>query len=129
MSKKSVRSWTKCLHITGALLSFLAFIPGGLWYNPANAFSIIVGLVILLELKPTAKVKLNKETVIVIIEGIKRGLLIKEMFTVGAAIGSIGFFLQGHINPGIMFGMMAVGLLLSDIGTGIEKKEIENLKV
>jgi len=129
MGKRSVRSWTKYLHVTGALLSFLAFIPGGLWYNPANAFSIIVGVMMLLELKPTAKVRLNKETVTVMIEGIKGGLLIKEMFTVAAAIGSIGFFLQGHINPGMMFGMMALGLLLSDIGTGIKKKEIENLKV
>jgi len=111
------------LHGVGVILSVVALFIGGL-QSPAIGFPIAVAVLIALEVFPPGvlahKSALRGAYGSIKAGGIRRGIFIKEIFTVAVFYLAIGSFMYGMKAAGLSNAVLGVALLISDIASEIE---------
>lgn len=122
------------LHAIGAILSVVSFLILLIWEsrNPGILFCLAVAILILLEV-PTHKGDPGKEILVIIYGsvikgGMRRGIFIKEMFTIALLWLTIATYLFFHdITGAIANGVLTIALLISSIANEIEVQPIKRV--
>ena len=115
------------LHAIGAALSAISFLIllVGVPVNPGILFCPAVAILIALEV-PTRKGNPNKEILRIIYGnitrgGIRRGIFIKEMFTIALFWLTVATYIFFHDTTGtVANGIVTIGLIISVIANEIE---------
>jgi len=124
-------SW---LHFIGVLLSVISFLILLIWenHNPGILFCPAVAILIVLEV-PTHKGNTSKEMLMIIYGsitkgGMRRGIFIKEMFTIALFWLSIATYLFFHdVTGAVANGILTIALIISDVANEIEVQPIKRV--
>lgn len=116
------------MHGTGVGLSVASLIIGGL-HNPGIGFCIAVAIFIALELFSSSEL-IDKKILRIIYGsimggGIRRGIFIKEMFTVAVIYLAISSFALGMKTAGLSNALLGVALVISTIASELEARGIK----
>lgn len=130
------------MHGVGAVLSVVALFIGGL-HSPAIGFPIAVAILIALEVLPTnalvykpvttQSLKVQQLFRNILREaygsikggGIKRGIFIKELFTLAVIYLAIGSFVHGMRAAGLSNAVLGIALVISSTASEIEASMIK----
>ena len=122
------------LHAIGFVLSIVSFLILLVWEtrNPGILFCPAVAILIALEV-PTHKGNPNKGILQIIYGsitkgGIRRGIFIKEMFTIALLWLTIGTYIFFHDIAGTAAnGILTIALIISDMANEIEVRSIKRV--